>query len=184
MRGRRCLRALLAQPLTFELRKLRDPKMARALYSVDVFEQLNDAAWLKTYWSAVSEAGVLRPEITMGPIEEASRIEDIELSGEDCQQILQISCLPSPIDLHVPPAHMVVDPQHRSIAIGDGLYLQTLQLRLVGLHELAKRIEKFEALSKRKLEKAAEKLLVKFQDKVRSLEPDVVTLKAEIEPHI
>lgn len=47
--------------------------------------------------------------------------------------------------------------------------------------ELAKRLEKVEALSESKLDEVAERLLVKFQEKMRSFEPDVVTLKAEIE---
>ncbi|KAH6925593.1 hypothetical protein HPB50_007895 [Hyalomma asiaticum] len=47
--------------------------------------------------------------------------------------------------------------------------------------ELAKRLEKVEALSESKLDEVAERLLVKFQEKIRSVEPDVVALKAELE---
>lgn len=65
-----------------------------------------------------SEAIMLPPHLTIGLIEEASGIEEIELSADDCQQILQLSSLPSPEDLDSPPAHTVVDPQHRSIPIG------------------------------------------------------------------
>ncbi|KAH8027405.1 hypothetical protein HPB51_005243 [Rhipicephalus microplus] len=64
MRGRHSLRTPSAQPLTFEQRWLRDPKMAMALCSADVFEQLDDAARLEAYRSAVSEADVLRTELS------------------------------------------------------------------------------------------------------------------------
>ncbi|KAH8040920.1 hypothetical protein HPB51_013090 [Rhipicephalus microplus] len=55
--------SLQGQPLTFGQRRLRDPKMATAPCSVDVFEQLDDAAWVEAYQSAVSEADILRTEV-------------------------------------------------------------------------------------------------------------------------
>ncbi|KAH7986301.1 hypothetical protein HPB49_026034 [Dermacentor silvarum] len=64
------------------------------------------------------QAIVLPSQMTVGVVEEAGGIEDIELSVEDCQQILQVSCLPSPEDLDEPPAYAAVDPQHCSIQIG------------------------------------------------------------------
>lgn len=79
---------------------------------------------------------VLPSQMTVGVVEEAGGIEDIELSVEDCQQILQISCLPSPEDLDEPPAYAVVDPKHRSIQIGDvnfnvGTTLSSSELQVV-----------------------------------------------------
>ncbi|KAH8030611.1 hypothetical protein HPB51_010442 [Rhipicephalus microplus] len=62
MWGRRCLRFPSAQPLTFGQRRLRDPKMVTAPCSVNLFEQLDDAAWVKAYRSAVSEDDILNNE--------------------------------------------------------------------------------------------------------------------------
>lgn len=63
MWGRRSLRAPLAEPLTSGQRRLREPKMATAPCSIDVFEQLDDAARVEAYRSAVSEAGALKTEV-------------------------------------------------------------------------------------------------------------------------
>ncbi|KAH7941604.1 hypothetical protein HPB49_015326 [Dermacentor silvarum] len=73
------------------------------------------------------QAIVLPSQMTVGVVEEAGGIEDIELSVEDCQQILQVSCLPSPEDLDEPPAYAAVDPQHCSIQIGDPSVLTPLK---------------------------------------------------------
>ena len=83
-----------------------------------------------------SQAVVLPHQMTIDIIEEASGIKDIELSADDCQQILQISCLPSPEDLDASSARTVVDPQHRSISIGDvsfniGITLSSSELQVV-----------------------------------------------------
>lgn len=63
MWGRRSLRAPLAELLTSGQRRLREPKMATAPCSIDVFEQLDDAARVEAYRSAVSEAGALKTEV-------------------------------------------------------------------------------------------------------------------------
>lgn len=63
MWGRRSLRAPLAEPLTSRQRRLREPKMATAPCSTDVFEHLDDAAREEAYRSAVSEAAALKTEV-------------------------------------------------------------------------------------------------------------------------
>ncbi|XP_049519581.1 BEN domain-containing protein 5-like [Dermacentor silvarum] len=48
---------------TLGQRRLRKPNMATAQCSIDVFEQLDDAARVEAYRTAVSEAGALRTEV-------------------------------------------------------------------------------------------------------------------------
>ncbi|KAH8009734.1 hypothetical protein HPB51_019045 [Rhipicephalus microplus] len=69
------LRAPSAQPLTFGQRRLRDPKMAAAPCSVNVFEQPDDAARVEAYRSALCEADILRTE--MGQLR--SELEELKL---------------------------------------------------------------------------------------------------------
>ncbi|KAH7977842.1 hypothetical protein HPB49_003719 [Dermacentor silvarum] len=63
MWGRRSLRVPLVEPLPSGQRRLRKPNMATAQCSIDVFEQLDDAARVEAYRTAVSEAGALRTEV-------------------------------------------------------------------------------------------------------------------------
>ncbi|KAH7936668.1 hypothetical protein HPB49_002161 [Dermacentor silvarum] len=97
-------------------------KLLYDCYSVIVEPMVADASEkiVKVLLTNCSPQAIVLPsQMTVGVIEEAGGIEDIELSVEDCQQILQISCLPSPEDLDEPPAYAVVDLQHCSIQIGD-----------------------------------------------------------------
>lgn len=63
MWGRRSLRVPLVEPLPSGQRRLRKPNMATAQCSIDVFEQLDDAARVEAYRTAVSEAGALKTEV-------------------------------------------------------------------------------------------------------------------------